>query len=278
MPRFSIRLLLFLACSCLAGGAVHAEPHFSVGVLNQQSAIATAELWNPLLAYLGKKTGAGFTLGIGSTVQETDARTEHGEFDLAFTNHIFSMPIQTEYRPLVQWGGEPLSGMVVSLQPMQLHDLEGKTIAFPSPDAFAATVVIWGRLNLEKIKFTPRFTGSQESCLVALSKGLVDAASVTPRFAAPYAAAHQIKLHTVFQSRDFPQIPLLAHKKRVPEKLANKITGVLLDMPNDSEGRQLLSSLGIPPFKPATDAMYDATRTMYSAWSGSVAAKGAVAP
>lgn len=245
----------------------HAETRiYSVGVLNQQSVVATAELWNPILHYLSKKSDVTFKLAIGNTVQETDARMESGEFYLNFNNHIFASAIQQDYHPILHWGGEPLYGTLVSLKPQTLEALNGKTIAFPSADAFAATVIPWTKLNQEKIHFKPLFTGSQEACMAALAKGLADAASVTPRFSVPYANAHHLKLHTIYKSESFPQIPLLVHNKRVSADLAQRITQILLEMPNDPEGKQLLDSLKIPAFKSADNNMYKSTRLRYAQW------------
>jgi len=242
---------------------------YSVGVLNQQSVVATAELWNPILQYLGGKTGASFRLAVGNTVQETDARMADGEFDLNFSNHIFNLPIQQEYHPIVQWGGDALNGTLVSLKLKTIKELDGKTIAFPSADAFAATVIPWTKLKQQKIRFKPLYTGSQEACMAALAKGLADAASVTPRFSLPYADAHHMKLHTIYASEDFPQIPLLVHNKRVSADLEQRIASTLLAMPVDPEGKKLLEALKIPPFKPANNAMYDSTRKRYAEWAKS---------
>lgn len=257
-------LLLFSSLYCHASQTPGTT--YSVGVLNQQSVVATAELWNPLLLYLSKKTGARFVLAIGSTVQQTDARTAKGEFDLVYTNHIFDMPIEREYRPLVRWGGASLRGILVSLRPRTLRDLADQTIAFPSREAFAATILTWTRLQQDKIAFRPVYTGSQQACLAALVKGVVAVASVTPRFAAPYAARHGLKLHVLYRSPAFPQIPLLAHKTRVPRELAQRVRKTLLDMPSDREGKALLTRLGIPPFLPADDALYAGTRGLYTQW------------
>ena len=244
-------------------------------MLNQQSVIQTAELWNPFLAYLSEKTGAHFVLRISSTVQETDAQTAQGEFDLVYSNHIFFMPIRAEYRVLARWGGTGLKGLLVSLKPMRLQDLNGKTIAFPSADAFASTVLTWGKLKQEKIQFKSQYTGSQEASMAALAKGLVDAAGVTPGFAYPYAKKNRLMLHVLYQSQPYPQIPLLAHGKRISLKLAQQIRGALLDMSNDRAGQKLLESLNMPPWQVADDAMYDETSVLYAQWQRNSLSVGA---
>ena len=257
-------LLPFL-CSLSVASIAASEPKiYSVGVLNQQSVVHTAELWNPILAYLTEKTGAHFVLRISATAQETDAQTAQGEFDLVYSNHIFFMPIREEYRVLLRWGGEDLRCQLVSLKPMRLKDLNGKTIAFTSPDEFASTVLTWGKLNQEKIHFKSRYTGSQEASTVALAKGLVDAAGITPGYAYPYAEKNRLKLYVLYQSEQFPQIPLLAHAGRIHRVLAQQIRSALLDMPNDRAGRKLLKSHNMPPWQAADDAMYVGTSAVYA--------------
>lgn len=267
-------LLPFL-CSLNFGSYAASETKiYSVGVLNQQTVIQTAELWNPFLAYLSEKTGAHFVLRIASTVQETDAQTAQGEFDLVYSNHIFSMPIRTQYRVVARWGGADLRGLLVSLRPMRLQDLNGKTIAFPSADAFASTLLTWGKLKQEKIQFKAQYMGSQEASIAALAKGLVDAAGVTPGYAYPYAEKNRLTLHVLYQSEPYPQIPLLAHGKRIPLKLAQQIRSALLDMPNDRAGQKLLKSLNMPPWQVGDDAMYHDTSELYAQWYRVSAAAG----
>jgi ABC-type phosphate/phosphonate transport system substrate-binding protein len=110
--------------------------------------------------------------------------------------------------------------------------------------------------------------------MAALAKSLVDAAGVTPRFAMPYARMHGLRMHVIYRSAPFPQIPLLVHKTRVPAGLATRIRTVLLGMAQDEEGKALLKSLAIPPFQPADDALYASTREVYSRWGQRAAAAG----
>lgn len=143
LGKFAIVFLLLLSPLYCHASLVSGKT-YSVGVLNQQSVVATAELWNPLLAYLGTKTGA--------------------------------------------------------------------------------------------------------------------------RFAAPYAAGHEAKLHVLYRSPPFPQVPLSAHKMRVLPELAQRIRETLLDMPKDRDGKALLIRLGIPPFQPADDALYVGISKIYAQW------------
>ena len=107
------RFLLSLLCGVAWMMPAQAVEPYSFGVLNQQPAAETAALWNPILQYLQTKTGLTFKFKMGSTVQETDAMTARGEFDFLYSNHNFEPDYsQANYRPLVQWGGQPLIGQL----------------------------------------------------------------------------------------------------------------------------------------------------------------------
>ena len=89
-------VLTLFSNSSLAGEA------YRFGVLNQAPAAETAALWNPILAYLEKKTGHSFRFAMGPTVQDTDAATGRGEYALSLaitssTRHI-ARPITTPLR------------------------------------------------------------------------------------------------------------------------------------------------------------------------------------
>ena len=242
-----------------------AEP-LSFGVLNQQPAAETAALWNPILQYLGTKTGLAFKLKMGVNVEETDAMTARGEFDFLYSNHNFEPGYdQAKYRPLVQWGGHPLIGQIVVLadSPIKnLKDLEGKTLAFPSKDAFIAYRVPRHALKQAGITVLPVFGASQQGAAVQLQTGRADAASLNKMFADRFQAEGKGQFRVLYESEAWPNIPVQAHP-RVAKANAETVRKALLNMGNDEDGRALLAKLKIPGFLPVTDADYGKTRRLY---------------
>ena len=241
------------------------EP-LSFGVLNQQPAAETAALWNPILQYLNTKTGLVFKLKMGATVQETDAMTARGEFDFLYSNHNFD-PVyaQANYRPLVQWGGHPLVGQIVVLadSPItSLKQLEGKTVAFPSKDAFIAYQVTRHALKQADIQIQPVFGASQQGAAVQLQTGRADAASLNKLFADRFQSEGKGKFRVLFESDAWPNIPVQAHP-RIAKADAESVRQALVKMNDDPEGKALLAKLKIPGFLPVADSDYSQTRLLY---------------
>lgn len=264
-PRALLVLFLSLALVLPLRLAGAAEP-FSFGVLNQQPAAETAALWNPILQYLNAKTGLEFKFKMGATVQETDAMTARGEFDFLYSNHNFDPEYaQANYRPLAQWGGHPLIGQIVVLidSPItSLKELEGKTVAFPSKDAFIAYQVTRHALKQAGIQIQPAFGASQQGTAVQLQTGRADAASLNKMFADRFQAEGKGKFRVLFQSDAWPNIPVQAHP-RITKADAESVRQALIKMNDDPEGKALLAKLKIPGFLPVVDSDYTQTRLLY---------------
>lgn len=256
--------LSVLATSLLALPA-QSEP-MSFGVLNQQPAAETAALWNPILAYVNSRTGLDLRFSMGSTVQETDRLSAQGEYDFLFSNHIFDPEYAAaNYRPLVQWGGQPLIGQIVVAEnsPLKsLKDLEGKAVAFPSKDAFIAYMVPRSALKKANVNVQVIFGASQQGAAVQLSTGRADAASLNKMFADRYQADGKGKFRVLFESEPWPNLPVLAHP-RVAKHHADAVKRALLGMRTDAEGKAVLDKLKIQGFVAVQDADYDATRRLY---------------
>ncbi|MES2408046.1 MAG: phosphate/phosphite/phosphonate ABC transporter substrate-binding protein [Pseudomonadota bacterium] len=262
-----VKLNVVLGVLLTAGaGSSWAAETYSFGVLNQQSPAATAALWNPILQYLQTKTGIAFKLRMGTTVQETDAMTARGEFDFLYSNHNFDPRYaQARYIPLAQWGGHPLVGQIVvnADSPIKtLADLEGKTVAFPSKDAFVAYQATMPALKQAHVTVNQVFGANQRGTAVMLQTNRADAASLNKLFSDQFQADNKIRFRVLYESAPWPNIPVQAHP-RVPKPDADAVQKALVGMTTDPEGRALLKTLGIPGFLTVKDADYEATRRLY---------------
>lgn len=264
--------LLASAALCLMNHAKATEQilvpeptHLVFGVLNQQSAIQTAQRWNPILRYLSQKVGIPIKLKMGATVELTDAMLGREEFDLAFTNHNFQSEYDGKYRVLVHWAGTPIRGVIVTHEdsPIRsLKDLQGKVVAFPSYDAFLAYAVPLVALKEAGISVVSKFSGHQDGALAQLKAGLVDAAAVNSRFIEPYAIREGIRFAIVFTSEPFHELPIVIHP-RIASETVKAIKHALLGMNNDPAGSAILKESNCPGFESADDHDYNNVRQIY---------------
>lgn len=256
---------LLVLTTGLGVSAANAEA-LSFGVLNQQPATETAALWNPILAYVKNRTGVELRFKMGATVQETDAMSARGDFDFLFSNHIFDPEFAAaNYRPLAQWGGQPLIGQIVVAEdsPLRsLKDLEGRKVAFPSKDAFIAYMVTREALKQANVNVEVVFGASQQGTAIQLASGRVDAASLNKMFAERFQADGKGRFRVIYESEPWPNLPVLAHP-RIPSQQAEAVKKALLEMSADPDGKAVLDKLKIKGFAPVTDADYAATRRLY---------------
>lgn len=261
-----MQMLCGLGLLSLPSGALYAEEPLSFGVLNQQPAAETAALWNPILKYVTDRTGIALRFKMGPTVQDTDAMTGRGEFDFLYSNHQFDPRYDAaNYRSLVQWGGHPLIGQIVvqaDSKITSLSGLAGKTVAFPSRDAFVAYKVTMAALKAKGVTVEPVFAASQQGTAVQLQTGRVEAASLNKLFADKFQKEGKGNFRVLYESEAWPNIPVAVHP-RIDAAKADAVRKALLGMSQDAEGKKILEELKIPGFLPVEDKDYDATRRLY---------------
>lgn len=261
-------LVLLLMRTATAGGKA-----YTFGMLNQRNAVLTAQYWNPILEYVGRKSGVSLQLKILKTVRELDDMTEAGEFDFIYSNHIFMPRVaKTGYQVIARPVGQSFRGQIVVLEKAPIHalkDLNGREVAFSSETAFAAYVVTMDAMRRKGIQVKPVFAGNQEGVIGQLKAGRVSAASVNSQIMLAFARREQIKFRELWSSEEFAAIPIAVHR-RVPETQVKAVQEVLVSMGSDPEGLKVLQACAAlvkqnPPlgFETAVESDYENQRKFY---------------
>jgi len=237
------------------------------GVLNQQSAIQTAERWNPILRYLSQKTGIPLQLKMAPTVMLTDAMMAREEFDLLFSNHNFQADVDGKYKVLARWAGKPIHGALVVLEdsPVKtISDLQGRAVAFPSSEAFVAYAVPMVALKEAGVTVNPLFAGNQDGAVAQLKARQVVAAAVNTRFLEKYAEREHLRYRTIYRSEPYQEMPILIHP-RVPSDQATTLRRALVGMKADPTAADTLKAAQCGGFETAFESDYDNIRSTYRA-------------
>jgi phosphonate transport system substrate-binding protein len=260
--------LVLALMAAIGGGGRGAAQDVSLafGVLNQQSAVLTAERWNPILHYLTSVSGVPLQLKMGPTVQDTDAMMAKGDFDFVYTNHNFQSEFDhIPFRVLARWSGEPIHGVLAvpaDSDVRNLRQLDGKRIAFPSNDAFVAYAVPVVALRQAGVKFTEVFAGNQEGVLAQLKARRVDGGAVNSRFLRDYQEREKVHFREIFTSSGYPDLAVIAHP-RVPAAVVEKVRKALLGLKNDPRAAALREQVRFKGFDQASDRDYDGVRRIY---------------
>lgn len=266
VKRLGCLVTMLVAAAAALGPATAQDRPLAFGVLNQQSPALTAERWNPILHYLTTASGVPLQLRMGPTVQETNAMMGRGDFDFVFTNHNFQSGYQhIGFRVIARWGGEPIHGVIAVPDDSSVRDLralDGRRIAFPSPDAFVGYAVPLVALRQVNLKFTEVFAGNQDGVLAQLKARRVDAGAVNSRFLRDYQARENVRFREVSVSAAYPDLAVIVHP-RVPAATVEKVRRALVGLKDDVRSASLREQLRFKGFEPATDRDYEGVRRVY---------------
>jgi len=239
------------AAECLLAGvlvllslaAVAEPPAYSFGVLAQRSVLRTAEYWNPILAYAGRRAGVALSLRVARSGGESGAAAAHGDYDFIFSNHIFQpRAAAAGYRVILRTREAAITGQIVVLadSPVtSLAELAGREVGFPSPSAFVGYAVPQDHLLRQKIDVRPVFGATQEGIMAQLKAGRVVAAGVNGVVMKAYAEREGLRYRVLWESPPYFNLPVAVHP-RVPAPVAAAVAEALAGMDADPEGRHLL--------------------------------------
>lgn len=261
-----------------AGLALHApgaaaQQAYAFNVLNQRSIALTAQYWNPILTYVSRKSGVPLELKLAKTAQEGNAIAEKHGYDFLYTNHFFTPERdRLGYKVIARPAGPGIRSQIVVPEEsaiQTLQDLNGKDVAFVTPDGFTGYWLPYDALLRSKVKVNVVFTGNQEASSAQLKIAKVAAAAVNSSVMARYARRESFAYRALWTSEIYQDLCIMANPKVPADKVA-AVRTALVEMVKDPEGRQvleagaeLLKSTGELGFVAAENRDYDNYRKFY---------------
>ena len=140
--------------------------NYTLAVVPQASPAETYRRWAPFAEQLQRVTGQHLQLRVYRSFDEFETDLVNGLADFAYMNpYHFLMAHRVQgYLPLVRDGSRLLSGQLLVRRDSPLKsvkELNGKTIAFPDPNAFAASLYMRALLREKaNIRFTASYLGT----------------------------------------------------------------------------------------------------------------------
>lgn len=267
MLRYRYLATITLLLSFLTSSAIAAEKTYSFGVVPQQSAKRLAKVWTPVLAYLHQKSGIKLQFQTAKNIPEFEKRLAAGAYDFAYMNpyHFTVFNRDPGYRALAVRKQQPIRGIVVVRKdsPLQtLDELKGKSLAFPSPAAFAASVLPRAQLAEDGIAHTPKYVSSHDSVYLSVAKGLFVAGGGVKRTFNKTDPKIKEQLKVLWTTEAYTPHAIAANPA-VADTALQAIQSAFVDMYNDPQGKALLQSLKIKNgLITASDADWDDVRSL----------------
>ncbi len=237
---------LILHCIAVPGLA----EEFTIGVVPQFTAEKIQETWVPILNDLQRQTGHNFLLRGSQSTQAFQQEYLAGQFDFAYMDpyHYLRAAKSQGYMPLVRDTAKQLQGILVVRKDSAVtgvKQLEGKKIAFPSPNAFGASLMIRASLSREfKIKFVPEYVKSHDSVYLNVVTGRTVAGGGVMQTLEKQSAEVQEQLRVIYTTAGVPPHPILVHP-RVAKEVREAVQQALLAMGRSVAGQSMLQQVPI---------------------------------
>ena len=223
---------------------------YAVGVVPQFNARTLQSIWTPILQELERRTGHTFELRGSKSISAFEKQFMAGEFDFAYMNpYHFILASKTQgYLPLVRDTGKRLRGILVVRKDVAIDDVEqlqDKAIAFPSPNALGASLMLRAQLAREfNLRFEPRYVKSHDSVYLNVVTGRMAAGGGVGRTLARQPSEVREQLRVLYTTPAVASHPVTVHP-RVPETVRSMVKNALIAMGESESERQLLAKIPI---------------------------------
>ena len=235
------RILLSVLLSCAAFSVQAKE--YTLGIVPQQGPVKMFKSWKPIVDYLSETTGFKISLQTEKSIAEFEKVLYAGAYDFAYMNpfHFTVANERKNYRAVVR-AAKNIKGILVMKkdQPdMNALITDEKTqFIFPSPNAFAATLLIKYELltnfgvNLTEIG-NFKYVNSHDSVYKGVARDFGQLGGGIQRtFNNFKSGPDKEKIAEVYQTAPYPSHPI-AVNPTMPDEDCAKIIQALLDMPNE---------------------------------------------
>lgn len=262
--KWTIGRKLAIIASLLAFGQAHAgeERSYTFAIVPQQSATVLAASWAPVIKQVASVAGVDLKFATTKDIPTFEACLAKGVYDFAYKNpyHYVTFNAKSGYYAFAREKDVSLTGLLVahrSSSIRSLADLQQATIAFPSPAAFAATIIPRAELDRAGINYSVSYVKSHDSVYLAVQNGLFPAGGGVRRTFENMPANVRDDLAVIFETAAYPGHAFAANPS-IPSQLAVRIAAAMEAL----RTLEMLEPLGIKGFVGAKDAEWDSIRAL----------------
>jgi len=228
---------------------------YSFGVVPQFEARKLYSIWLPILKVLKQKTGHDFKMHGTESIRQFETEFTLGSYDFAYMNPWHSLLAfeKQGYVPLVKDGARKLKGILVTHKDSAIKNisqLEGKKVAFPSPNALGASLLVRAELMQKGISIKPVYLGTHTAVYLDTALKLVSGGGGVLATFSNQKFQVQDVLNIIYETQSIAPHPVSVHP-RVSKEVINQVKQAFLEMSNEPEYQKLLAHI---PMKKAVVA------------------------
>lgn len=223
-------IILFLSIS------LHAKD-IIFGVVPQQSTSKLIEAWQPLMDYLSRTTGHKIIFRTEKSIAMFLKVLESGNYDMAYSSpyHYVVADKKHGYDALVRFN-ELITGILVVKKDSNItsvEDIKTKSFLFPSPRAFAATLLpkyeFLAAYNYSIDEFNNlRYVNSHDSVYKGIIRNYGDIGGGIMRTYLRFESKDELRI--IYKTKDYPS-HIISINSSLDSNVKTTIEEALLNMP-----------------------------------------------
>lgn len=255
--------LMFSAALLFPSPAVPGQKNsYTIAIIPQFSPSIIEHSWMPLIERISKNSGVMLKLKFYRSIPEFEEDFMKGTPDFVYLNpyHAIMARKTQGYIPLVRDDEEALIGILVVRKdsPIKsIQELNGRRVAFPSPNAFAASLFMRALLaDKEKIRIIPRYLTTHSNVYRHVALGKAAAGGGVNKTLNKESPELKRMLKIIYQTPGVASHPLCVHP-RVAPSVRRAVNDTILKLADSKSGRKILKAVELSrPVQPDYDRDY----------------------
>ena len=261
------RLCVLLAV--LVSSALQAQEKsetLTFGIVPQQSAAVLAKLWMPILQHVGERADCKLVFRTAKDIPTFEERLLAGEYDIAYMNpyHYTVAHAKQGYVAFANQANKKIRGIIVVKADSPIRELaalDSTEMCFPSPAAFAASILPQAYLSTQNVYIRPKYVQSHDSVYRNVALGRYMAGGGIERTLANVDADVRKNLRVLYKTEGYTPHAMAAHP-RIDSTRVAAIGTALFAMASDSLGKSLLQGIKFDGVQPAQNSDWDDIRAL----------------
>ena len=223
---------------------------YTLAIVPQMRATEIYAKWTPFVRRLSQELGIDIQLTTYPSIPQFESDLLKGEPDFVYMNpyHVVMKKKEEAYIPLVK-DKTPLVGILVAKKGgkvKSIKDLKGAEIAFPAPNAFAASLYMRALLTeQEKLKFTPLYVKTHSNVYRHVTLGMAAAGGGVTRTLKKEPGEIQNQLDVIYETPPSSSHPIAANPK-LPASLRDKVLKAILMLAKDNANKEMFENIAMP--------------------------------
>lgn len=254
-------ILIMLSTVYILSTSLHAD--IVMGVVPQQSPLKLLKVWSPIAKFLSEQTGEKIIFKTEKSINQFEKVLYSGGYDFAYVNpyHYVIANKKQGYTAEVR-ANKDIKGILVMKNGKTTDNIKNANFLFPSPNAFAATLLTkYDLIQKYGVKIDrlnkALYVNSHDSVYKGVSRGIGDIGGGIERTLNNLNDTKaKNSIHVVHATKAYPSHPF-AFKANMSKTDKKKIVDALLDIP-----KPLLKALSMKSLKRIKHSEYNSVKEL----------------